>query len=59
MSAVCIINKTGCVKCLQELQSDNVLTLQTESLKTNIRLPPKGCGAQMIVKVCGPLILRT
>lgn len=39
MSAVCIINKTGCVKCLQELQSDNVLTLQTESLNTNIRLP--------------------
>lgn len=39
MSAVCIINKTGCVKCLHELQSDNVLTLQTESLNTNIRLP--------------------
>lgn len=59
MSTVCIINKAGYVKCLQELQSDNVLTLQTEALNTNIRLPPKGCGAQMSVKVCGPLVLIT
>lgn len=38
---------------------DNVLTLQTEALNTNTRLQPKGCGVQMSVKVCGPLVLRT